>query len=127
MIKIVFKGIILDNISTCKRVHVDVDLINSAKKDLVIVDERLKDDAGLLSLLGNEVRLKILYILLKYKRMCVCDLSDVLGMKQSPISQHLRKMKDAKLLTNKREGMTIFYSISKDKEDRIGKIIKQEV
>lgn len=116
----------MDNINTCKRVHVDIDLINSAKKDLAVVDERLKDDAGLLSLLGNEVRLKILYVLLKYRRMCVCDLSDVLGMKQSPISQHLRKMKDAKLLTNKREGMTIFYSISEDKEERIGKIIKQK-
>jgi DNA-binding transcriptional ArsR family regulator len=43
--------------------------------------------------------------------MCVCDLSDVLGMKQSPISQHLRKLKDGGLLENKRDGMTIFYFI----------------
>lgn len=66
----------------------------------------------LFSLLGSEVRLKIVYLLLKYERLCVCDISDIFGMKQSPVSQHLRKLKDAQILFSKREGLLINYYIS---------------
>jgi ArsR family transcriptional regulator len=44
-------------------------------------------------------------------------------MNQSPISQHLRKLKDVGLLENKREGLTIFYSIPQDKKEQLRKII----
>ena len=47
-----------------------------------------------LSSVGNSVRLKILYLLFEEKRLCVCDLSDILGMNISAISQHLRKIKE---------------------------------
>ncbi len=114
----------MKNIITCKRVDVDIDLINSARKDLSLADEKLNENANILSLLGNEVRLKIIYIFLRFNRMCVCDLSDVLGMKQSPISQHLRKLKDARLIVNKREGMTIFYSISENQKENLKRIIE---
>ena len=114
----------MENIMTCKRINVDVDLINSARKDLNLVDEKLNKNAHILSLLGSEARLKILYLYLKYERMCVCDLSDVLGMKQSPVSQHLRKLKDAKLIVSKREGMTIYYSIAQDYRENLKKIIE---
>ena len=42
----------------------------------------------------------------------MCDLSDILGMNISAISQHLRKMKDRNLLETKREAQTIFYSLT---------------
>ena len=40
------------------------------------------------------------------------DLSDILGMNISAISQHLRKLKDGKIIISKKTGQTIFYSMS---------------
>jgi DNA-binding transcriptional ArsR family regulator len=62
------------------------------------------------SLVGNCVRLKIRYFFFEEKRLCVCDLSDILGMNISAISQHLRKIKDRNLL--ERDAQTIFYSLT---------------
>ncbi len=114
----------MTNPTQCLRQDVDIELINRAKEELSGAEERLEKDANILSLLGSVVRLKIIYLFLKFERMCVCDLSDVLEMSQSPISQHLRKLKDAGLLKNKREGLTIFYSIVQDKKEQLKKIIE---
>ena len=70
-----------------------------------------------LSLAGNNVRLKILFLLNQEKQLCVCDLSDILNMKVSAISQHLRKLKDRNLITTERDAQTIFYSITKEYEN----------
>lgn len=108
----------------CCRLDIDVDLITKATELLQTEEDHIVDQARIFALLGNEVRLKIMTLFLHYERMCVCDLSDVLQMKQSPISQHLRKLKDAGLLKNKREGMTIFYFIPSDKMEPLENIIK---
>ncbi len=89
-------------------------------------DIHLKRQARFFSLFGNEVRLNIVRLLSVFRRMCVCDLSDVLGMKQSLISQYLRKLKDGGILISKREGMTIFYMINPSAMDEVKKCIKDE-
>lgn len=66
------------------------------------------------ALTGNEVRLKILFLLEQEGKLCPCDLSDILRMSIPAVSQHLRKLKDAQLIEGQREGQTIFYSIRKD-------------
>ena len=54
----------------------------------------------------------ILYLLFKEGELCVCDLSDILEMKISAISQHLRKLKDRNIIQPKRNAQTIFYSLT---------------
>jgi len=112
-----------DSLSCC-RVAIDDDLIASAKSLLNDDAKSLNSKAKLFSLLGNEVRLKIVRLFLCYEKMCVCDLADVLEMKQSPISQHLRKLKDGGILKSVRDGMTIFYSIEEDISHTLEKIIE---
>ena len=112
----------MDN--NCCRVEINEKLISNAKEYLEKDKNNISSKAKILSLLGNEVRLKIIILFLKYESMCVCDLSDILQMKQSPISQHLRKLKDGGLLENKRSGMTIFYFIPQTIIDNIRNIIE---
>ena len=57
-------------------------------------------------------------------QMCPCDLSDVLGMNVSPISQHLRKLKDAEMVIDRKVGQTIFYSLNEEAVNPILPIIK---
>jgi len=67
-----------------------------------------------LQLAGNKVRLKILFLLNENKNLCVCDLSDILDMNISAISQHLRKLKDRKIIVATRNAQTIYYSITEE-------------
>ncbi|WP_296637228.1 metalloregulator ArsR/SmtB family transcription factor [Polaribacter sp.] len=94
------------------RQQADIEQINRCKDIVSELNESFDYLANGLSLVGNSVRLKILYLLFEEKRLCVCDLSDILGMNISAISQHLRKMKDRNLLETDREAQTIFYSLT---------------
>jgi len=44
--------------------------------------------------------------------LCVCDLAEVVGMTQSAVSHQLRILKQMKLVKNRREGKTVFYSLA---------------
>jgi DNA-binding transcriptional ArsR family regulator len=97
---------------TCIRVLADVNQIKGCKEKISHIDESAEYLANSLNLAGNAVRLKILFLLQEEGHLCPCDLSDILGMNISAISQHLRKLKDAKIITSKKTGQTIFYSMT---------------
>jgi|TARA_B110001469_G_C9553381_1_gene274525 DNA-binding transcriptional ArsR family regulator len=98
--------------NSCIRQQADIEQINRCKDTVSGLNESFVYLANGLSLVGNSVRLKILYLLFEEKKLCVCDLSDILGMNISAISQHLRKMKDRNLLETERDAQTIFYSLT---------------
>ncbi|MFY0603678.1 MAG: winged helix-turn-helix transcriptional regulator [Flavobacteriaceae bacterium] len=100
--------------NSCIRQKADVQQINRCKDTVSELNESFDYLVNGLSLVGNSVRLKILYLLFKEERLCVCDLSDILGMNISAISQHLRKMKDRSLIETEREAQTIFYSLTNE-------------
>ena len=98
--------------NSCIRQQADIKQINRCKETVSELTDSFDYLANGLSLVGNSVRLKILYLLFEENRLCVCELSDILGMNISAISQHLRKMKDRNLLATEREAQTIFYSLT---------------
>lgn len=71
----------------------------------------LSELADFYKVFGDATRIKILCVLLE-SEMCVCDLAAVLGMTQSAISHQLRVLKQMKLVKNRREGKTVFYSLA---------------
>jgi DNA-binding transcriptional ArsR family regulator len=113
----------MDNIS-CIRQQADIKQINRCKDRV----SELKDSFDYLSngleLVGNNIRLKILFLFYEEKRLCVCDISDILGMTISAVSQHLRKLKDRKLIETEREAQTIFYSLTKEYEEMLKPFFK---
>lgn len=110
--------------NSCIRQRADIEQINRCKDTVSELNESFDYLANGLSLVGNSVRLKILYLLFEEKRLCVCDLSDILGMNISAISQHLRKMKDRNLLETDREAQTIFYSLTAEYEKMLNPFFK---
>ena len=103
----------------CIRVFADVEQINQCKEDLSTIEQSMSRLANVLNLAGNEARLKILYLLNKESELCPCDLSDILSMTVPAISQHLRKLKDGGLVSNKKVGQTVFYSLIKENREVI--------
>jgi len=99
----------------CIRLEADAKQIMDCRASIDEVDASLSSVSEVLNLAGNKVRLQILFLLQREKRLCVCDLSDILKMNVSAISQHLRKLKDRDLIYATKEAQTIFYALNSDK------------
>jgi ArsR family transcriptional regulator len=69
--------------------------------------------AQLFHALSDDTRLAILE-LLRGGELCVCDLQDALDAAQSRLSFHLRVLKDAGLVADRREGRWSYYRIDPD-------------
>jgi len=63
--------------------------------------------------LSESTRLRILHALLAGE-LCVCDLSETLGMSVSAVSHQLAVLKSARLVIHRRDGKIIYYSLSDD-------------
>lgn len=112
------------NQNTCIRVLADINQIKQCREKVKSVDKSVEVLASAMSLAGNSVRLKILFLLQEEGQLCPCDLSDILGMGISAISQHLRKLKDGRIIESKKTGQTIFYSVRSEYADVLRPIFK---
>ncbi len=61
--------------------------------------------------LGDPTRLRILYTLTQHE-CCVRDLAILVGVSESAVSHQLRLLKDRRLVKQRREGTTIYYSLN---------------
>ena len=84
-------------------------------------EDVLFDLSELFKIFGDSTRIRILYVLFE-SEMCVCDIAEVLNMTQSAISHQLRLLKQAKLVSNRREGKTVYYALA---DDHVRTIINQ--
>ena len=108
----------------CIRALADVEQIVGCKERVSDVKDKIHYLSNALCLAGNEVRLKIIFLLNEEKQLCVCDLSDILEMKVAAISQHLRKMKDGKIVQSNKTGQTIYYSLNSEYKKLLYPILK---
>lgn len=97
---------------TCTRIFADSGQINNCRKVVKEHQQAFSDLSQVVALAGNEVRLKILFLLAKEQELCPCDLSDILEMTTPAVSQHLRKLKDGGVIHSRKAGQTIFYSVN---------------
>ena len=76
-------------------------------------DEYLYDLSELFKIFGDSTRIKILYSLFDTE-LCVSDMATILNLSQSSVSHQLRILKDGKLVSARRDGKTIRYSLADD-------------
>jgi ArsR family transcriptional regulator, arsenate/arsenite/antimonite-responsive transcriptional repressor len=67
--------------------------------------------ADLFHALSDETRLSILQRL-RFGERCVCDLTDALDAAQSRLSFHLKVLKDAGLVTDRKDGRWMYYTLN---------------
>lgn len=65
--------------------------------------------AALLSLMANEGRLRVFELIAK-QEWDVTSLAAAVNLSQSALSQHLKKMRDAKVVDVRRDAQTLYYS-----------------
>ena len=100
--------------NTCIRLFADHQQISNCKGKLKTAQRSFASLSNILALAGNEVRLKIVYLLEEENELCPCDLADILGMSIPAVSQHLRKLKDGNIVETRKEGQTIYYSLTQE-------------
>ena len=83
----------------------------------------MRTAAEIYKAMADETRLTILFLILRYGEMCVCDVEGVLGVSQSKASRHLRYLRNAGLLTDRRDGIWVYYTIPHSANNDAGRII----
>ena len=94
-----------------------VDIVHAHMPD----EDTLADVAELFKVFGDSTRVRILFALFEAE-ICVCDLAESLGMTQSAVSHQLRILKNAKLVSGRREGKQVIYALA---DDHVRTIIAQ--
>jgi ArsR family transcriptional regulator, arsenate/arsenite/antimonite-responsive transcriptional repressor len=82
-----------------------------------------KQAVQLFRALSDPTRLSILERL-RYGERCVCELTDALDAAQSRLSFHLKVLKDAGLVTDRREGRWMYYTLNPDSLAELGGLVE---
>ncbi len=99
---------------------------NSCKKigNKCCEDSHLSNLSDILSIISQENRLQILCLLNKNNELCVCEIIEILWLKQNLVSHHLMILKNIWLLKRRKDWKQVFYSINKDYYSEIIEQIK---
>lgn len=73
----------------------------------------MKSLVNFLKAMGEDTRVKIITMLLR-EEMCICELIEELGLSQSAVSHHVKILKQAELVNDRRDGKWTYYSINKN-------------
>ena len=93
------------------------------KVDLI----QTKKSAAILRALNHKLRQQIIKLLNESKKMTVTEIYVKLRLEQSVASQHLAILRLAQVVTTKRDGKFIFYSVNYARIEEINKFIKDLV
>ena len=78
--------------------------------------EEMREYTKVFKALADRNRARILKML-EARELCVCQIREVLGLKQSTVSKHLSVLKRAGLVKDRREGTWVFYSLSRQRHN----------
>ncbi|MEV7910016.1 ArsR/SmtB family transcription factor [Streptomyces griseus] len=86
--------------------------------------EEARTAAPMFKALGDPVRLRLFSAVASHEggEACVCDISDV-GVSQPTVSHHLKKLKEAGLLTSERRGTWVYYRVEPSVLGAMGKLL----
>ncbi|MEO8425447.1 MAG: metalloregulator ArsR/SmtB family transcription factor [Actinomycetota bacterium] len=82
-------------------------------------------EATRLKALGHPVRLGVAMHLAAKPETCACDFAEVFGVSQPTISEHLRVLRKAGLVTTKRRGTQICYSLDPAAVREIARLVER--
>ena len=102
----------IEGVESCDENCIHTDRLRVVREQMP-EEGQLSDLADLFKVFGDSTRIRILFVLFE-SEVCVCDLAETLNMNQSAISHQLKTLKQAKLVTSRREGKSVFYSLADD-------------
>lgn len=104
----------------CESTLVHTSVVQGVRGHLVD-DAVVQEMAGMFKMMGDPTRLKLINALM-LSEMCVCDLTELMGMSQSAVSHQLAALRKSRLIKSRRDGKQIFYSLD---DEHIGLLFNQ--
>ena len=95
-------------ICECDEVHTDA---IERKREKMPRSTELYDLSDFFKVLGDSTRMNILFAI-DGEPMCVCDIADLLSMTKSAVSHQLKILRQADLVTYKKNGKNVFYELA---------------
>ncbi len=87
--------------------------------------EEARTTASVFKALGDPHRVRIVNVLANADApVCVCDLTQLLGLSQPTVSHHLKRLTDAGLLRREQRGVWAFFSLDRAALDRLRTVIQ---
>lgn len=105
---------------SCDVVVIHHDVVDKVKDEIEDI-ENLFELAELFKVFGDSTRIRILSAL-SISEMCVCDLAALLEMTSPAVSHQLKNLKAAHLVSSRRSGKVVYYSLA---DDHVKHIIEQ--
>ena len=95
----------------CETRLVDPERVDAVRKRMA--GEDVSDQlAAVFRMLAEPARVRIVSALLEAGELCVCDLAAVVGLSETATSQHLRMLRSADAVRNRRAGRVVYYSLA---------------
>ncbi len=76
--------------------------------------------------LCEDVRLKIITLLMP-RELCVCEIIAQLNLSQPAVSHHMKILKQAGLVNDRRDGRWIFYSLDKERFMQLERLLDEQL
>ena len=94
---------------TCDVPCLHPEIVQTARATLLPVADA-QDLAAVFAVLADPTRLRLLQALAE-RELCVCDLANVLGMRQSTVSHQLRLLRALRVVRFRKEGRIAYYTL----------------
>jgi ArsR family transcriptional regulator len=75
--------------------------------------------------LAHETRVRCVVLLMRHPELCVCELMHAIGAAQPHVSRHLAQLREVGLVTDRREGLWIFYRINPALPDWVAAVLSE--
>jgi ArsR family transcriptional regulator, lead/cadmium/zinc/bismuth-responsive transcriptional repressor len=100
-----------DKVDSCDLLCLDLPHAERIRAELV-PPARVEPAAAAARALGDPTRLTIATALRAGDELCVCDMAWIVGLAQNLVSHHLRQLKIAELVTSRRQGRLVMYTLT---------------
>ena len=81
--------------------------------------------AALFKALADPHRVRVVNLLaVSGEPVCVCDLTEMLGLSQPTVSFHMKKLVDAGLLAREQRGVWAYYSLREEAVQRLSDVVR---
>jgi len=83
----------------------------------------LKKITKILKALADESRIRMLVLLKERNGLCVCEITEIIGLSQPTISSHLKKLQEAEIITYSKDGLWVNYSLDENMEKEVEQLL----
>ena len=87
----------------------------------------LKKITKILKALADESRIRIVALLKERNGLCVCEITEIIGLSQPTISSHLKRLQDAEVITYSKDGLWVNYNLDENMEKEVKQLLDSMV